>query len=76
MNPLRKWFNSLSWRERRALWRNFRPAKGKHLDNIGRMYGVERLPPSKWWWPFAESDRKYRARLLAFARAFQIGAKL
>lgn len=42
-------------------------ASGSDLDHCAECYSVRRAP-GKWYWPFKESDKKLRRRLMSILR--------
>lgn len=67
MNKIRIWYHT--WKARRAFMRAFKPARGKALEHIARLYGLERGARLVWVFKLAESDRSLRARTQAVAVA-------
>ena len=48
--------------------------KGEILDSVGLGYGIIRYPGC-WYWPFKESDKRFRKRCLATIRNLPLTGK-
>lgn len=44
-------------------FKQFKPAKGKQLNHIGKLYGIERGFKKFLFFKIKESDKKYRQRI-------------
>lgn len=42
-----------------------RRIRGVALDLCAESYGLKRCGPRRWYWPFKESDKSLRKRLIA-----------